>query len=257
MVCSAIWTANFAIQSNIHMLALRGASIDLIGTNMSDENLVQVMLANKFFVFRMVRTSLLKGQSRTPDILVYKAIFIHVKVTDHTSGDLNYQFCPLGKNRIRVAGFADFVGEQNPDKEFMRKVFVDQTKYLFPDLKWTSETPLWHGFRPMSPDNLPYVGKDCKTSNLYISCGHGSSGWTTSSGTGKLLSRVIHADLNLKHLTEDEKKISTLLCPNRFNNFPLTPKMARVVSRVFDSLLPRTIFGSNYHLEYAPRSKTK
>jgi len=56
MICSAIWTANFAIKSNIHMLPLRGASMDLIGTNMSDENLVQVMLTNKVFVFRTVRS---------------------------------------------------------------------------------------------------------------------------------------------------------------------------------------------------------
>ena len=167
------------------MLPLRGASMDLLGTNMSDENLVQV--------------------------------------SDYTSGDLNYQFCPLGKDRIRVTGFADFVGETKPDKDFMRKVFVDQTKYLFPNLKWTSETPLWHGFRPMSPDNLPYVGKDCATSNLYVSCGHGSNGWTTSSGTGKLLSGLIQADLGMKHLTDNEKKISELLCPNRFNNFPFPP----------------------------------
>jgi len=49
VVCSAIWTANFAIKSNIHMLPLRGASMDLLGTNMSDENLVQVKLTNKSF----------------------------------------------------------------------------------------------------------------------------------------------------------------------------------------------------------------
>ena len=32
------------------MLPLRGASMDLLGTNMSDENLVQVMLTNKSFI---------------------------------------------------------------------------------------------------------------------------------------------------------------------------------------------------------------
>ena len=31
------------------MLPLRGASMDLLGTNMSDENLVQVKLTNKSF----------------------------------------------------------------------------------------------------------------------------------------------------------------------------------------------------------------
>ena len=45
-------------------------------------------------------------------------------------------------------------------------------------------------FSPMSPDMLPYVGSDAKVKNLFISCGHGPNGWTTSSGTGRFLTQV-------------------------------------------------------------------
>ena len=44
---------------------------------------------------------------------------------------------------------------------------------------------------PMSPDMLPYVGSDAKVKNVFISCGHGPNGWTTSSGTGRLLTQVV------------------------------------------------------------------
>ena len=39
-----------------------------------------------------------------------------------------------------------------------------------------------------------------------------------SSGTGKMFPGVIHAELGLKHLTDDEKKISTMLFPGK--SFP-------------------------------------
>ena len=42
----------------------------------------------------------------------------------------------------------------------------------------------------MSPDMLPYVGSDAKVKNLFISCGHGANGWTTSSGTGRFLTQA-------------------------------------------------------------------
>ena len=109
-----------------------------------------------------------------------------IQISDYTSGDLNYQFCPFEKTRFRLTGFADFVGfdQSHSNSEFMKNVLLDQTKYLFPDLKWESESDLWIGFRPMSPDNLPYVGQDKILKNLYISCGHGSNGWTTSRTQG-------------------------------------------------------------------------
>ena len=66
VLCCALWTANFkCISSNIHMLPMRGASLDLHQWNM-------------------------KGKSTM------------VQVSDYTSGDLNFQLCPLG-TVIRVS----------------------------------------------------------------------------------------------------------------------------------------------------------
>ena len=65
----------------------------------------------------------------------------------------------------------------------------------------------------MSPDGVPYTGKDHKVKNLYISCGHGSNGWTTSAGTGKLLAKIVSGD----ELTSEERKIVELLKTDRYN----------------------------------------
>ena len=66
----------------------------------------------------------------------------------------------------------------------------------------------------MAPDMLPYVGPDAKVKNLFISCGHGPNGWTTSSGTGRLLANLI-----TENTSENEASIARLLNPNRFNKF--------------------------------------
>ena len=112
---------------------------------------------------------------------------------------------PFGGGRVRLTGFADFVGYDVPSAEESDKIAAllkSQTKYLMPRLTWKSESPIWFGFRPMSPDGIPYVGgknllilskvlrlflgKDRHWQNLYLSCGHGSNGWTTSVGSAKI-----------------------------------------------------------------------
>ena len=119
-----------------------------------------------------------------------------------------------------MTGFADFVGlrADSDDEANMRNVLVQHAKYLFPTLKWRHESAIWIGYRPMSPDGLPFTGGDGRVANLFVSCGHGSNGWTTSAGTGRLLSALIHRRLGLgPELTPDERDIADLINPNRFN----------------------------------------
>ena len=111
------------------------------------------------------------------------------------------------------SGFADFVGFDDSNRDEMRQTLIKQAKYAYPSLSWQSESPLWLGFRPMSPDGVPFTGRDHKIQNLFVSCGHGSNGWTTSAGTGKLLAKIV----NDEKLTDEEKKIADLLKTDRYN----------------------------------------
>ena len=93
-----------------------------------------------------------------------------------------------------MAGFADFVGILHPtdvEKQDMAQKLLDHTKYLFPEMKWEKIGTPWIGFRPMTPDNFPYVGKDLHWKKLYLNCGHGSNGWTTSAGTSSFLAQSV------------------------------------------------------------------
>lgn len=49
----------------------------------------------------------------------------------------------------------------------------------------------WFGYRPVSPDGLPYVGRFSRVANLTAACGHAMLGLTLAPGTGRLVAEII------------------------------------------------------------------
>ena len=58
----------------------------------------------------------------------------------------------------------------------------------------------WFGYRPVTPDGMPYIGRHSKYSNLVYAGGHAMLGVSTAAGTGKLMEEIIswkHPSINL------------------------------------------------------------
>ena len=49
----------------------------------------------------------------------------------------------------------------------------------------------WFGYRPVTPDGLPYIGRHNKYSNLMYAGGHAMLGLSAAAGTGKLISEMM------------------------------------------------------------------
>ncbi|MCF0072121.1 FAD-binding oxidoreductase [Dyadobacter sp. CY261] len=49
---------------------------------------------------------------------------------------------------------------------------------------------IWYGFRPCSPDGLPYMGYSKKLSNLIVAGGHGMMGISLGPATGKIVAEM-------------------------------------------------------------------
>ena len=49
----------------------------------------------------------------------------------------------------------------------------------------------WTGWRPMSPDEVPFIGPSPRHRNLLLATGHGMLGVSMATGTGKLVSELI------------------------------------------------------------------
>ena len=111
-------------------------------------------------------------------------------------------FTPLGYS-LRVAGTAEFAGF-NEDIHQKRIDYLYKTlESIYPSISSKLDLDkgsLWYGFRPMSPDGMPYIGPT-KLSGLFVNTGHGHSGWTLAMGSGDVL-----ADLMLKKQPKIEVK---------------------------------------------------
>lgn len=80
------------------------------------------------------------------------------------------------------------------DKINMNRVMgiVQSIPHYLPDFE--VEVPaikdIWHGYRPCSPDGLPYLGKSVKVSNLIIAGGAGMMGLSLGPIFGKVVSEL-------------------------------------------------------------------
>jgi D-amino-acid dehydrogenase len=70
---------------------------------------------------------------------------------------------------------------------------VESVPKYFPDLNPNipTEDNIWYGFRPASPDGLPYIGRSTKRKNLTIATGHGMMGLSLGPATGLLVSQIV------------------------------------------------------------------
>ncbi len=73
------------------------------------------------------------------------------------------------------------------------KGIIEAVPKYFPDLKpaLPPDKKIWFGFRPSSPDGLPFIGYHPKFQNLLIATGHGMMGLSLGPATGSLLSQLV------------------------------------------------------------------
>jgi D-amino-acid dehydrogenase len=96
---------------------------------------------------------------------------------------------PMG-DRLRVTATAEFAGYDRSHKPadfaFMKAV----ARQLFPRGLDHERAEMWAGLRPMTPDNLPLLGRR-GLRNLWLNCGHGHIGWTMSHGSARIVADLI------------------------------------------------------------------
>ncbi|TDX01222.1 NAD(P)/FAD-dependent oxidoreductase [Dinghuibacter silviterrae] len=77
------------------------------------------------------------------------------------------------------------------DKIRMNRVeaIVSSVSTYFPGIRLEvpSEKDVWYGFRPCSPDGLPYIGPAKGTDNLLVAGGHSMMGLSLGPATGKVI----------------------------------------------------------------------
>lgn len=101
----------------------------------------------------------------------------------------NYFVSPLSSLKYRASAFADIGFTQTQLSR--EQDLCDLVSRDFPAHKLVST---YHGFRPLSPDDLPYIGRAKPFQNLFVCAGHGSKGWTQAAGSAVLLKQIIFGE---------------------------------------------------------------
>jgi D-amino-acid dehydrogenase len=99
---------------------------------------------------------------------------------------------PMG-NQVRFGGTMELGSIDHHINMNRVKGIVESIPKYFPDFAppVPPENKIWHGFRPCSPDGLPYIGRVSKYKNLIIASGHGMMGLSLGPATGKLVSELV------------------------------------------------------------------
>ncbi|AGS24487.1 D-amino acid dehydrogenase [Rhizobium etli] len=92
-------------------------------------------------------------------------------------------------DRIRVGGMAEISGYTNDLGERRRLTLQHSVTDLFPGGDM-SKASFWSGLRPMTPDGTPVIGPT-KVAGLYLNTGHGTLGWTMSSGSARVIADLV------------------------------------------------------------------
>ncbi|TVO63989.1 D-amino acid dehydrogenase [Denitromonas ohlonensis] len=106
-------------------------------------------------------------------------------------------------DRIRVGGTAQLSGYDLALDASRQKTLNHVVTDLFPKGGDVSKAEFWTGLRPMTPDGTPILG-ETRYSNLYLSTGHGTLGWTMAAGTGRVMADLISGrqpDISMEGLT--------------------------------------------------------
>lgn len=110
-------------------------------------------------------------------------------------------------DKLRVAGTAEFNG-YNMDLNSTRCAAITRrVQQLFPKGIIANSVQYWTGLRPMTPSNVPLIGRahhgqvrhgsvntNASFDNLWLNTGHGTLGWTHACGSAKALSLLIQGE---------------------------------------------------------------
>ena len=99
---------------------------------------------------------------------------------------------PMGSD-LRIGGTLEISGLS--PKLNMRRVegIIESIPRYYKNMSvpFSDETPIWKGYRPCTPDGMPYLGNSPNLTNLTVGTGHGMMGLSLGPASGKLLAEYI------------------------------------------------------------------
>ena len=99
---------------------------------------------------------------------------------------------PMG-DCLRFGGTMELSGHSDNVRAERVEQIIDAAVSYFPDMERDDFAGIepWFGYRPVSPDGMPYIGRFGRYTNLTAACGHAMLGVTLAPITGVLISELL------------------------------------------------------------------
>ncbi|MFT4603335.1 MAG: D-amino-acid dehydrogenase [Rhodothermales bacterium] len=94
----------------------------------------------------------------------------------------------LMPGKLRFAGTLSLSGFESKVDQLRIRPILDEARRYQPDLN-TDELPVWSGYRPASPDGLPFIGR--VADGVWVNAGHGMMGVSLAPASGKLMCALV------------------------------------------------------------------
>lgn len=104
-----------------------------------------------------------------------------------TESSVAFNVQPRASGQLLVGSSRQLAGwDPSLDREIVRQM-VDRAVHFVPGLAGMNPLRIWTGFRPATPDGLPFIGAWPALDGIWIAGGHEGLGITSSLGTARII----------------------------------------------------------------------
>jgi len=109
--------------------------------------------------------------------------------------------------QVRIGGTMELAAVNHKINRKRVEGIVNSVPQYYPEFRLPMPEQIWHGFRPCSPDGLPYLGNSKTLENLTIAGGLGMMGLSLGPAVGKTVADLVNGSrpANDIHLFDPER----------------------------------------------------
>lgn len=183
----------FWLNSEVKSFETSGNRVNAVITDNGKLETEEVVIANGSWlqeISKLLNINILmqpgKGYSIVYNDLPKNLLYPSILVDDRTATSPIDRWLRIG-GTMELSGHSDTILPKR-----VMAVYNAFNKY-YPSMKLPAPdtSKAWFGYRPVTPDGMPYIGRHTKYSNLTYAGGHSMLGVSAASGTGKLIDEII------------------------------------------------------------------
>jgi D-amino-acid dehydrogenase len=94
-------------------------------------------------------------------------------------------------DHLRISGTLEISGMDDQILNAKVNTIRQAVTSYYPDIQIEKPEQVWWGYRPCTPDGMPYIGRVKQNSSIVVATGHAMMGMSLGPVTGRLVRDII------------------------------------------------------------------